>query len=306
MVQVTELGYLTLGVKRLARWREFAAEVLGLEVVEGDLAGRCFLRMDYWHHRIVLEENDADDLMLLGLRVAGPDEFGEMALRLEGGGVKVRIGSFEEAYERHVLEVMMLEDPSGHPIEIFHGPHVQADQPFYPGRRMHGRFKTGAGGLGHVMLGDSAGYDKTYAFYRMLGMRGGVEYRVPVPGLPRPADLAFFHCNERDHTLAFTRPGRKRINHLMFEVESLDDVGLAHEMVKKAGIPVGIEPGRHANDQMYSFYFLNPSGFMSEIGWGARPSTHQSEYYQRDTYGHASVPGVVSRGMEVNPDLEPV
>jgi hypothetical protein len=25
---------------------------------------------------------------------------------------------------------------------------------------------------------------------------------------------------------------------------------------------------------------------MIEIGWGARPATHQSEYYQRDTYGH--------------------
>jgi len=306
MVQVTELGYLTLGVKRLARWKEFAAGVLGLEVVEGELPGRCFLRMDYWHHRIVLEENDADDLMLLGLRVAGPDEFGEMAKRLHAAGVDVRVGSFEEAQERHVLEVMMLQDPSGHPIEIFHGPHVQADRPFHPGRRMHGKFKTGSGGLGHMMLRDGAGYDKTYAFYTLLGMRGGVEYRIPVPGLPRPVDLAFFHCNDRDHTLAFNASGRKRVNHLMFEVESFDDVGLAYETVKKAGIPVGIEPGRHANDQMYSFYFLNPSGFMSEIGWGARAATHQSEFYQSDTYGHASVPGVVSPGMDVNPNLEPV
>ena len=92
----------------------------------------------------------------------------------------------------------------------------------------------------------------------------------------------------------------------MFEVENFDDVGLAYEMVKQARIPVGIEPGRHANDQMYSFYFINPSGFMSEIGWGARASSHQSEFYQRDTFGHASVPGVVSPGMEVAASLEPV
>ena len=306
MVQITELGYLTLGVKRLARWKEFASEILGLEVVEGDLPGRAFLRMDYWHHRIVLEENDADDLMLLGFRVAGQDEFGEMAKRLQDAGVAVRIGSFDEAAERHVLEVMMLEDPSGHSIEIFHGPHIQANRPFYPGRRMHGAFKTGTGGLGHVMLGNSAGYDKTYAFYRLLGMRGGVEYRIPVPGLPQPFDLTFLHCNDRDHTLAFGAPGAKRINHLMFEVENLDDVGLAYEAVKLAGIPVGIEPGRHANDQMYSFYCVNPSGFMSEIGWGARASTHQSEYYQRDTFGHSAVQGVVNPGMQVNPELEPV
>ena len=27
----------------------------------GDEPGRSYLRMDYWHHRIVLEENGADD-----------------------------------------------------------------------------------------------------------------------------------------------------------------------------------------------------------------------------------------------------
>jgi 2,3-dihydroxybiphenyl 1,2-dioxygenase len=300
MAQVTELGYLTLGVKDIARWKAFAADILGVEVADGDKASRCYLRLDYWHHRIVLEENGADDLMSFGLRVAGQDEFREIAKKLEVAGVTVRIGSFEEAYERHVLEVLMLQDPSGYEIEIFHGPQVLAGKPFFPGRRMHGKFKTGTGGLGHAMIRESAGYEKTYAFYKLLGMRGGVEYRIPVPGLNRPADLVFLHCNDRDHTLAFSGPGKKRINHLMFEVENFDDVGLAYETVKKAGIPVGIEPGRHANDQMYSFYFINPSGFMSEIGWGARSSTHQSEYYQRDTFGHQSVPSVV------HPNMEPV
>lgn len=298
MAQVTELGYLTLGVKDLGRWKAFAGEILGLEVVAADKADRAYLRMDYWHHRITLEEDGSDDLKVLGFRVAGPEEFGEIARQLETAGVVVKRGSFDEAYERHVLEVMMLQDPSGYPIEIFHGPHVQASQPFYPGRRMHGPFKTGTGGLGHVMQCDRAGLDKTYAFYRLLGMRGGVEYRVPVAGRPLPHDLMFFHCNDRDHSVAFGAPGKKRVNHLMFEVENFDDVGLAYEVVKRAGVKVGIEPGRHANDQMYSFYFMNPSGFMSEIGWGARASTHQSEYYQRDTFGHAAVEGVVKPSME--------
>jgi 2,3-dihydroxyethylbenzene 1,2-dioxygenase len=298
MVQITELGYLTLGVSDLGRWKKFASEVLGAEVVDSDNPRRAFVRLDYWHHRIVLEENGADDLMVLGFRVAGQDEFREIAKRLQTADVAVRIGSFEEAYERHVLEVMMLQDRSGYAIEIFHGPHVQADKPFHPGRRMHGRFKTGAGGLGHLMIRQSVGFEKTLAFYGLLGMRGGIEYRVPVPGMPRPADLVFLHCNERDHTLAFGGPGKKRINHLMFEVEHFDDVGLAYEAVKKSGLPIAIEPGRHANDQMYSFYCMNPSGFMSEIGWGGRSSTHQTEYYQRDTFGHQSVPGVAQPNME--------
>ena len=226
MSQVTELGYLTLGVSDLDHWKSFAAEILGVEVTPGDKPNSCFLRMDYWHHRILIQEDGTDDLAVTGFRVAGQDEFQELATRLEGAGLVVRRGSFEDAAERHVLDVMMLDDPNGYPIEIFHGPHVQASTPFHPGRRMHGAFKTGNGGLGHVMQTQRTDLDKIYAFYRLLGMRGGVEYRIPVPGLARPHDLMFLHCNDRDHTVAFGAPGKKRINHLMFEVESFDDIGL--------------------------------------------------------------------------------
>ncbi len=298
MVQVTELGYVGLGVKDLARWKDFAATVLGLEVADEGEAGRCALRMDYWRQRFFVEEDGSDDLNFLGFRVAGQDEFRQMAKQLSDAGVAVRIGSPAEADERHVLEIMKLDDASGYPIEIFHGPQVQADKPFHPGRRMHGGFKTGEGGLGHLIQRETVGFEKTYEFYKLLGMRGGVEYRIPVPGQPRPVELMFLHCNSRDHTIAFGPPGVKRINHLMIEVEAMDDVGLAYEIVRRRGIAVAMAPGRHANDHMYSFYFMNPSGWMCEIGWGARAASHQSEYYQRDSYGHEAVGGVMKGVME--------
>ncbi len=37
---------------------------------------------------------------------------------------------------------------------------------------------------------------------------------------------------------------------------------------------------------MFSFYMRSPSGFMIEYGAGARPATHQSEYYECDVFGH--------------------
>ncbi|HMM14089.1 MAG TPA: VOC family protein [Parvibaculum sp.] len=299
MVQVTELGYMGLGVKDLAQWKDFASKILGLEVADEGEPGRCYFRMDYWHHRFIVDEDGTDDLNYLGFRVAGTEEFRQMHRQLTEAGIKVRIGSPEEADERRVLEVMKLNDASGYPIEIFHGPQVQADKPFHPGRRMHGRFKTGDGGLGHLIQRETVGFEKTYEFYKLLGMRGGVEYKIALPGMPRPFELMFLHCNSRDHTLAFGPPGEKRINHLMIEVENFDDVGLAYEVVQQNGVPVAIAPGRHANDHMYSFYFVNPSGWMCEIGWGARAATHQSEYYQRDTYGHEPVLGVMKGVMEV-------
>lgn len=298
MIQVTELGYMGLGVKDLSAWKDFASKILGLEVADDGEAGRCALRMDYWRQRFFLDEDGTDDLNFLGFRVAGQDEFRRMERQLTDAGVAVRIGSPVEADQRHVLEVMKLNDASGFPIEIFHGPQIQADKPFHPGRRMHGKFMTGDGGLGHLIQRETVGLEKTYEFYKLLGMRGGVEYRIPIPGQSRPAELMFLHCNSRDHTIAFGPPGVKRINHMMIEVEEFDDVGLAYETVQRAGVRVTIAPGRHANDHMYSFYFMNPSGWMCEIGWGARPATHQSEYYQRDTYGHEPVAGVMKGLME--------
>lgn len=284
MVQVTELGYVGLGVKDLDTWKDFAASVVGLEVSDEGERDRFYLRMDYWHHRFILHSDPSDDLLYLGFRVAGPQEFHEMRAQLESAGIKFRVGTDKEADERHVLEVMKLEDPAGNPIEIFHGPEVLAGMPFHPGRRMHGRFKTDTGGLGHCIVREN-NLDAACRFYRALGMRGGIEYRIRMGG--QTLNLAFMHCNDRDHTVAFgVGDPHRRLNHVMVECENLDDVGMTYDLVRSKNVPVAITPGRHSNDHMYSFYFRNPSGWMFEYGWGGRPATYQSEYYLSDMYGH--------------------
>src|SRR5258708_9213355 len=240
--------------------------------------------MDYMHHRLVLLADGSDDLAYLGFRVAGADEFAKMQRQLSEAGIKFRVGSEEEADERRVLEVLKLSDPDGNPVEIFHGPLMQFSKPFHPGRAMHGRFKTGSGGLGNCIVRERD-VDAAQRFYAQLGMRGGVEYKFR--GGKRTFGLVFMHCNDRDHTVAFGIPGGdRRLNHIMIEVDNLDDVGMTYDLVRKNNVPVTITPGKHSNDHMYSFYFRNPSGWMFEYGWGARPATYQSEYFGEDVYGH--------------------
>ncbi|HXN87493.1 MAG TPA: VOC family protein [Candidatus Binataceae bacterium] len=295
MVQITEMGYMGIGAKSLDEWKTFAANMVGMEVAGDGERDRCYLRMDYWHHRLIVHQDSSDDLLYLGLRVAGGEEFGEMQHQLSAAGIKFRVGSNEEASERHVLELLKLEDPDGTPIEIFHGPHVQFSKPFHPGRRMHGRFVTGNGGMGHCIL-RQRDPKVAYRFYTQLGMRGGIEYKVQMG--KRVGEIVFMHCNDRDHTIAFGIPGAdRRINHLMIEVDNLDDVGMTHDLIRKNQIPVAIALGKHSNDHMYSFYFRNPSGWIWEYGFGARSATYQSEYFTEDFYGHQMEAG----GFDVSP-----
>jgi 2,3-dihydroxybiphenyl 1,2-dioxygenase len=284
MVQVTELGYIGIEVKNVEEWKTFATEIMGLELADDGEPDRCYLRMDYWHHRIVMHAGASDDLAYLGFRVAGPNEFREMQRQLADSGVETRVGSEQEAAERHVLEVMKLTDPGGNPIEIFHGPEIQFNKPFHPGRPMHGRFKTGTGGLGHCIIREDDP-NLAYQFYSLLGMRGGVEYKMQMG--KHVATPVFMHCNNRDHTVAFgIGRGGPRLNHIMIEVENFDDLGLTYEIVRERNIPVVMDLGKHSNDHMYSFYVQNPSGWNFEYGWGGRDATYQSEYHTKDMYGH--------------------
>lgn len=285
---VTELGYIGLGVANLEEWAEFAQDVLGLEVVhEGD-DDRFYIRMDQWHHRFVVHRTSGEESGLYyGWRVSGVEEFHAILRSLDETGVKYKVGDSDDRKERMVLELATLHDPAGNAVEIFHGPRVDPWRPFHSGRRMFGRFVTGLGGLGHCDLWQPD-IDLAYQFYsRLLGMRGSVEYILNAPsgeGIVKPI---FLHCNSRDHSLALmTGPRQFRMNHIMIEVDNLDDVGFTYDLVKSRKIPVAVDLGKHSNDQMLSFYFQTPSGWVWEYGWGARSATHQSEYYVSDMWGH--------------------
>ena len=301
MAKVTEMGYLGIGVSDGDAWRAYASQVIGMEVLDEGDGDRFYLRMDRWHPRLVVNLHGNDDMDYIGWRVAGPEEFDQMKRQLDEAGVEYRHCDGEERKERMVLDLLKFNDPGGNPTEIFHGPRVETFLPFHPGRRMYGRFNTDNGGLGHCILRQED-VNQAYRFYTdVFGMRGSVEYNLPIPGTDIIAAPVFMHCNERDHSVAFLgAPMEKRINHLMIEVDEIDDVGYCLDIVRKRKIDVAIGLGKHSNDQMLSFYMANPSGWLWEYGSGARKSTHQSEYYVADVWGH----GVEATGYGMDLEMQ--
>src|SRR6202050_2164306 len=106
MIQVTELSYMGIGGKDLDAWKNVATKCVGFDLADDGERDRCYLRMDYFHHRIVMHQDPSDDLQYLGFRVAGAEEFGAMQRQLSEAGLKFRVGSEDEANERRVLEVL--------------------------------------------------------------------------------------------------------------------------------------------------------------------------------------------------------
>ncbi len=79
-----------------------------------------------------------------------------------------------------------------------------------------------------------------------------------------------------------TIPGAPRkIQHVMFETVSMDDVGLSYDVCLDRKITT-TSPGRHHNDKTFSFYFRNPSEWHFEYGWQPRridPEVWDTEQY---------------------------
>jgi 2,3-dihydroxybiphenyl 1,2-dioxygenase len=253
--------------------------------------------MDEYHHRLELRSNGSEDLEFVGWEVPDPATLQRLAKQLEAGGVKVTPSTRDEADERRVIDLFKCVDPDGIPTEIFWGRPINP-QPFHPARPMSG-FKTGDMGLGHILV-YARSLNKTVSFYRdLLGFRVSDFTEVRTPG--GKVRLAFLHCNPRHHSIAFMEaPGApKRINHIMFECNSLDDVGSSRDLCLQRGVPIVIDLGRHMNDHMLSFYMASPSGFALECGWDGRiidDTTWQIEHYDTvdSLWGHPQLRDLVS------------
>jgi 2,3-dihydroxybiphenyl 1,2-dioxygenase len=204
--------------------------------------------------------------------------FGDAAHRAQRQepGIALARGSRALADERRVKDVVVLADPQGNRLEIFHGAETTSE-PFKPGRSISG-FRTGPLGMGHAVL-HVKDINDAVPFYRdVLGFRLS-DYMV------RPFKAYFFHANPRHHSIAFIETGRSATHHLMVELFSLDDVGQCYDLALAEEGRIGVTLGRHINDEVTSFYSHSPSGFMVEYGWGGRVIDVESWQPQEVTWG---------------------
>lgn len=299
MANVTQLGYLGIGVRDIAAWEHFATQTLGLQVGERHDDGTLFLRMDEYRYRFAVHPGGDDDVLYVGWEVSDEHALRSVTDQLRAAGTNVTIASAAEIEARRVVGLVHFADPSGTPTEVFYGPMQSFDTPFVSPRGISG-FVTGTMGLGHIVLAVDD-LDTSIHFYRdVLGLRISDFIQIERP----PGNkfrMAFFHCNPRHHSLAFMAVrSKKRLNHFMLQVQALNDVGSTFDLCQEQGIRIVRGLGRHTNDHMVSFYMNTPSDFQVEFGWGGREvddATWQVQQHTRGSiWGHRPMPQPLSVG----------
>ena len=138
------------------------------------------------------------------------------------------------------------------------------------------------GKIGHVVLKVSD-LERAVRFYtEVLGFSVTDVY----PHEMRPGGMVFMRCNADHHGVALVgiMPGQSHnmeLNHMAFEVGTLDEVLHARDFLRAKKVPIDFEGRRRAGCQI-AVEFRDPDGHRLEIYWGldqvgtegrSRPST---------------------------------
>jgi catechol 2,3-dioxygenase-like lactoylglutathione lyase family enzyme len=122
--------------------------------------------------------------------------------------------------------------------------------------------------IGHVVLHVSD-LERSARFYtEVLGFAISDVYTEAL----MPGGMVFMRCNADHHGVALIGglAGASRsaeLNHMAFEVSSLDEVLRAREHLKRHGVAIDFEGRRRAGCQI-AIEFRDPDGHRLEIYWG--------------------------------------
>ena len=290
-MNVQSIGYVGLKATDLTAWKEFAHDVLAVQVREDSSKDTLLLKIDEYRWRVAVHQADEDGFAYAGFELPNAQAFDEALEELREAGVAVEFGTDDELKARAVGKLAVLHDPVGNRIELYSRPTLDYNFVSPAGSR----FVTDGQGFGHaVFLVNGDQYQACQDFYvKLLGFKVS-EYTTL-----GPIEVCFLHCNRRHHSVALARAPINACQHIMLQLEDIDMVGRGMDRAQAAGVEITSTIGRHRNDDMLSFYMRTPSGMDVEYGWGAREIEDEdswivSDWEGGDVWGHHGIEALVA------------
>lgn len=247
VARLRSLRSVSLRSPHCAESAEFYHEVWGLRPVERDDDAVWLRGTGPEHHVLQLQQAEHNALGKIVFSVASPDEIDTAAARLSAHGIPLvtEPGKLDQVGGGYGLR---FGDPEGRLIEL--AANIDAVAPDDPDGHPAVPRK-----IAHVVL-NTADIDTSCEFYtRVLGMRisDWSEHQ-----------MAFLRCNSDHHVIAFNQAPFPSVNHVAYEMPSIDHFMRGIGRLRHHGITPLWGPGRHGPGNNTFSYFADPAGLVCE------------------------------------------
>ena len=228
---------------------DFYERVWGLSTVERGSEGAWLRGTGTEHHVLQLTAADRNGLGRITFAVATPADVDDAARRLAARDIPIVAGPGPTGEIAAGYGISFV-DPEGRVIQLL------ADAYAVP--VMH-RAEAVPVGVTHVVL-NTVDIDAAVAFYTsVLGMRVSdwSEHQ-----------MAFLRCSSDHHSIAFNQAEWTAVNHVAYEMPSVDHFMRGIGRLRHHGIVPMWGPGRHGPGDNTFSYFADPGGLVCEYTSG--------------------------------------
>ena len=241
--RVTDLQYVAHAVPDLAAERKFYGETWGLtEVGEDD--GKIYFAAEGSTHPFVirLRQDDEKKTDLIGYSAASRADVDAIFAQALAAGAKpiAEPGPVEGSVGGYAARFF---DPEGRALEIICDTNQRTARALKVGESI-------PVALSHVVL-HSPDMKALLKFYEdALGFKLSDSIGQ---------FMVFLRCNSAHHRLAIL-PGKPALNHVAFDVSSIDEMMRGLGRLTKEGVTLSWGPGRHTAGNNTFTYYLTPNG----------------------------------------------
>lgn len=247
MSRVTEIRYVGYGVEDLEAEARYYGEVFGLEPVASDDGMAWFKTQGHDEHHVVrLRKAEQNRVDVIALAADSRGDVDALAAKVAAAGCRIVHAPRDLATPGGGYGFRFLS-PDGLQFEI------SADVARGT-RRELARWEGIPVKISHVVLHSPDHQALVTFFVDVLGMKVS-DWLGDF--------MCFLRCNSAHHRIAIL-PGPACLNHVAYDMLSVDDMMRGIHRLKQKGTEIGWGPGRHTAGNNTFSYFVTPGGFVTE------------------------------------------
>jgi catechol 2,3-dioxygenase len=271
--RITGLRSVELGVRDLEKSADFYRKVWGLEdvVAEGDTIHLRGTGTE--HHVVTLRQRPKAALLNVHFAASNRDAVNRLHAQAKAYGASVEGAPSARPRDSGGGYGFTMRSPEGQPLCI------SSDVTVHPDAVQDRSRPTK---LTHVVLNSSRTDDEIAFFVDALGFR-----------LSDSTDMMeFVRCTSDHHSLALVRTEGPSLNHMAYEMASIDGLMRGTGRLKQHGYNIEWGVGRHGPGNNVFSYFIEPNGFVTE---------YTAEVDQVDEATHVAQPAEYWRNFPMRP-----